>query len=115
MKGIEFVDLRTRQDTYLWISLLKRGIIANGYDLNMVKYRLAENSISSNKFKSAKVVWHLYYDLEILGFFKSSYYYFFYIFNALKSRFSEKDRIKKYNSIDFSNNPDLIKLNLNDI
>ena len=34
---------------------------------------------------------------------------------VLKSRFSEKDRIKKYNSIDFSNNPDLIKLNLNDI
>ena len=32
---------------------------------------------------------------------------------VLKSRFSEKDKIKKYNSIDFSNNPDLIKLNLN--
>ena len=33
----------------------------------------------------------------------------------LKSRFSEKDKIKKYNSIDFSNNPDLITLNLNKI
>tara|TARA_Y100001958_G_C21130721_1_gene472131 strand:+ start:25 stop:771 length:747 start_codon:yes stop_codon:yes gene_type:complete len=86
VKGIEFVDLRIRQDTYLWMSLLKRGIIANGYDLNMVKYRLADNSISSNKFKAAKVVWHLYYDLEKLGFFKSSYYFLFYIFNALKKR-----------------------------
>tara|TARA_B110000027_G_scaffold67539_1_gene72215 strand:- start:4294 stop:4830 length:537 start_codon:yes stop_codon:yes gene_type:complete len=33
----------------------------------------------------------------------------------LKSRFSEKDKIKKYNSIDFSNNPDLLTLNLNKI
>jgi len=33
----------------------------------------------------------------------------------LKSRFSEKDKIKKYNSIDFSNSPDLIELNLNKI
>lgn len=34
---------------------------------------------------------------------------------VLKNRFSEKDKIKKYNSIDFSNNPDLIELNLNKI
>lgn len=34
---------------------------------------------------------------------------------VLRSRFSEKDKIKKYNSIDFSNNPDLIRLNLNEI
>ncbi len=83
---INFLDIRTRQDTYLWISLLKRGLIANGLDIVLMKYRKRDSSISANKFKAAKRVWYLYYNLEELGFFKSLYYFIFYAINAIRKR-----------------------------
>ena len=81
-----FVNIRTRQDTYLWITLLKRGHTAHGLNKVLAHYRLRKDSISANKFKAAKKVWYLYYNLEKLGFFKSAYNFSFYIFNALKKR-----------------------------
>ena len=46
---IEFKDIRTRQDTYLWITLLKKGFIAYGIESDLANYRVRKNSISSNK------------------------------------------------------------------
>ncbi len=84
VKKIHFHDLRTRQDTYLWISLLKIGHKAYGIDDVLVKYRIHNNSISSNKFLAARRVWYLYYNLERLGLFKSTYYFIYYAINSLK-------------------------------
>ncbi|MET1260752.1 glycosyltransferase family 2 protein [Flagellimonas sp. DF-77] len=81
-----FINIRTRQDCYLWITLLKRGHIAFGMPEVLASYRVRKGSISSNKFKGMKKVWYLYYDLEKLGLFRSAYYFFFYAFNALKKR-----------------------------
>lgn len=81
-----FHNIRTRQDTYLWISLLKRGHVANGLNEKLVKYRIRKESISANKIQAAKRVWFLYYNLEKLGIFKSAYYFTFYAFNAIKKR-----------------------------
>ena len=86
VSNVRFKDIRTRQDTYLWISLLKTGLIAYGLDIVLSKYRFRKNSISSNKFKAASQVWKLYYNFERLGFLTSSYYFIFYIFNAIKKR-----------------------------
>lgn len=86
VKSFKFYNIRTRQDTYLWISLLKRGYIAYGLNEKLVKYRVRNNSISANKFKAAKRVWFLYYELEKLGFLKSLYYFCCYAKNALKKR-----------------------------
>lgn len=82
-----FKNLRTRQDTYLWITLLKKGFIAYGIKQPLVSYRVRNDSISSNKIKAAKQVWNLYFKFEKLGFLKSSFYFCFYTFNAVKKRF----------------------------
>ncbi len=82
----EFINIRTRQDCYLWITLLKRGHQAYGIEEPLVFYRVRSNSISANKFKAAKRQWYLYYTLENLGLFKSAYYFFFYAYNAVKKR-----------------------------
>lgn len=85
-RDFSFVNIRTRQDCYLWITLLKRGHLAYGLDEVLMSYRVRKDSISANKFKAAAKVWYLYYDLEKLGFFKSAYYFSFYAFNAVKKR-----------------------------
>ena len=86
--NISFIDLRTRQDTYLWISLLKRGHKAYGIDDVLVKYRMHNNSISSNKYLAAKRVWYLYYNLEKLGIYRSIYYFIFYAINSFKKKYN---------------------------
>ncbi len=83
----EFFNIRTRQDTYLWLTLLKRGFKAYGIGNILAYYRVHSNSISSNKVKAAKRVWYMYYKMEKLGFFRSSYYFGHYAFNAVKKRF----------------------------
>ena len=83
-----FKNIRTRQDTYLWITLLRKGFIAYGIEKSLASYRVRNDSISSNKIKAAKQVWRLYFIFEDLGFLKSSYYFCFYIFNAIKKRLS---------------------------
>ncbi len=87
VEPFQFVNIRTRQDTYLWITLLKRGHKAYGIDKVLANYRVREDSISANKVKAAKRVWYLYYHLEKLGFFRSAYYFSYYAFNAIKKRF----------------------------
>ena len=84
---LQFKNIRTRQDTYLWITLLKKGFNAYGLDKVLGSYRVRNNSISSNKFKAVKQVWKLYFEFEKLGLLKSIYYLVFYIFNALKKRY----------------------------
>lgn len=81
-----FYNIRTRQDTYLWMTLLKKGHIAYGIKEKLVKYRIRETSISSNKYLAAKRVWYLYYNLEKLGFLKSVYYFVHYAYNTVKKR-----------------------------
>lgn len=85
---ISFRNLRTRQDTYLWISLLKSGIIARGIHQTLMKYRIRKNSISANKIKAAQQVWHLYYDLEKMSFIKAAYFFLNYGLHSLKKRFA---------------------------
>jgi teichuronic acid biosynthesis glycosyltransferase TuaG len=86
IRDIRFVNIRTRQDTYLWISLLKKGFKAYGLKKVLVNYRVHDNSISSNKRKAAIQVWRIYRNFEKMSFLKAGYYFLFYIFNALKKR-----------------------------
>jgi len=79
-------DIRLSEDASLWITLLDNGFIAYGFDTVLTKYRVHSKSISANKLKSAKQVWNLYFNLHRLGFLKSMYYFYFYVFNAIKKR-----------------------------
>lgn len=81
-----FSTMRTRQDTLLWLTFLKRGLFALGMPKVHSSYRVRKDSISSNKFLAAKKVWELYYDNQKLGLFNSIYFFIFYVFNAIKKR-----------------------------
>jgi teichuronic acid biosynthesis glycosyltransferase TuaG len=84
--SFRMMDIRTRQDASLWITLLGKGFIAQGINEVLMKYRVHSQSISANKGKAAKQVWNLYFNLHGLGFLKSIYCFSFYVFNAVKKR-----------------------------
>jgi teichuronic acid biosynthesis glycosyltransferase TuaG len=75
IKDVAFKKMKSRVDTLLWITLLKQGYWALGYDENLVKYRVHKNSVSANKVKAAKKVWSLYRDELKFSLIKSSYYF----------------------------------------
>lgn len=78
--------VRAGQDTATWLSILRNGTIAYGYDEVLASYRLVEGSISSNKFNALKRTWNVYRKLEKLNLFKAVYYFMGYTFNAIKKR-----------------------------
>jgi teichuronic acid biosynthesis glycosyltransferase TuaG len=84
--SFRMMDIRTRQDTSLWITLLGKGFSAHGLNKALVKYRIHSNSISANKIKAAKQVWNLYFHIHKFGLFRSIYYFSSYAFNAIKKR-----------------------------
>lgn len=84
---IELPDMPSREDTFLWCSLLKLGYNAYGLDEILVKYRIHGNSISANKIKASKQVWELYRDCLKIPFAKRLFYFSCYAFNAFKKRF----------------------------
>ena len=81
-----FSNMRSREDTDLWIRLLKNGHTAHGISNALVDYRIHSDSITANKFHSAIQVWDLYFNKHALGLFKATYYFLFYIFNTIKKR-----------------------------
>jgi len=84
--NIEMLDIKTRQDMVLWLSILKKGYDAYGLDKVLSQYRVVSNSISSNKIKMSKNVWNVYRKIEQLSFVKSSWCFVNYIYNAIKKR-----------------------------
>lgn len=66
-------DIRKRQDYGLWLKLLKRTEFCFGMEEVLADYRVREASMSSNKFEMLKWNWKLFYEIENLGFFKSSF------------------------------------------
>jgi teichuronic acid biosynthesis glycosyltransferase TuaG len=85
-RDFRLTNIRTRQDTSLWITLLGEGFTAHGMTDTLVDYRVHFNSISANKYKSAKQVWNLYFNIHKLGFLKSLYCFIFYLYNAIIKR-----------------------------
>ena len=79
------VNIRTRQDYVFWLTLMKKGFDAYGIPEVLAKYRLVENSISSNKLKAAKQNWYVYYHIEKQGLLKSLWYFSHYAFISVKN------------------------------
>ncbi|UOB63772.1 glycosyltransferase family 2 protein, partial [Bacillus thuringiensis] len=70
---VQMPNIRTRQDTATWLKILRQGHYAYGLDEVLSKYRKVENSISSKKFKMAKMNWKLYREIEGLSILKSAW------------------------------------------
>lgn len=89
------VNIRTRQDYAFWLSLTRKGIIAYGLPEVLAKYRLVENSISSNKLKAAKKNWYVYHHIEQQPLYKSLWYFGNYactsVKNMLKYKLQERE------------------------
>lgn len=58
-----------------WLKILKTGTIAHGLDVDLMRYRMMEKSVSRNKGKSAFKVWRAYRDLEELSLPLSIWYF----------------------------------------
>lgn len=77
-------SVRAGQDTATWLLILRRGFKAHGLNEVLAKYRKRSDSISGNKWKALKRNWNTYRNIEKLNFFVATYYFGYYIFNAIK-------------------------------
>ena len=84
--GVNMPLLRAGQDTATWLSILKKGYIAYGYNEVLASYRIVKGSISSNKFKALKRTWNIYRNVEKMSFLKSAMYFIRYVKNAIIKR-----------------------------
>lgn len=73
-------DIRKRNDDALWLKMLKNIPFAYGLDEVLMKYRVRENSLSSNKIELIKYHWYLYRKIENLSFIRSLFHIFYWGF-----------------------------------
>ena len=76
--GKVYFPMVRHEDYAMWLSLLKRGFVAHNTGEVMALYRVAGNSISSNKMRLLLWQWNIYRDVEHFGIVKSAYYYINY-------------------------------------
>ena len=74
------------EDTALWWRILRDGYTARGLDENLVKYRRAGGTLSSNKLEAVRRIWNLYRNAEGLGILNSAYHFCFWAVRAVKRR-----------------------------
>ncbi len=74
MGKFEVPDIRKRNDDALWLQMLKKEEYIWGMPDVLMKYRIRQNSISSNKLKVIKYHWILYRDIEHLSVFRSLFH-----------------------------------------
>ncbi|MBO5909572.1 MAG: glycosyltransferase family 2 protein [Clostridia bacterium] len=78
MGKFEVPNFRKRNDDALWLQMLKKEPYIWGMPDVLMRYRIRENSISSNKFKVIKYHWILYRDIEHLSVIRSAFHIFFW-------------------------------------
>ena len=69
-------NIRKRNDDALWLQMLKKEKYIWGMPDVLMKYRIRQNSISSNKFKVIRYHWILYRDIEHLSVLRSLFHIF---------------------------------------
>lgn len=64
-------DFRMKSTYYddfaAWLEILRRGHEAHGLEQDLTRYRVVGKSVSRNKWKSARMVWRVYRDIEKLN------------------------------------------------
>lgn len=85
-ENLKMPNLPRSEDTETWLNILKNDLNAYGLDINLAKYRIRKNSISSNKVKSIKGIWTVYRKYEYIGRIKSAFYIIMHVINAVKKR-----------------------------
>ncbi len=74
------------EDTATWWQILQTGALGYGLDKNLVIYRRAANTLSSNKIEALRRIWNLYRKIGKLNVFQSAYYFVGWAVRATKRR-----------------------------
>lgn len=74
------------EDTALWWKVLRNGYTAYGLNENLVRYRRAGKSLSSNKLEAIRRIWNLYRKAEGLSVAASMKYFVYWAFHAVARR-----------------------------
>lgn len=74
------------EDTALWFRVLRSGVTAYGLDENLVKYRRAGKSLSSNKLEAMRRIWNLYRRAEGMSIADSAWHFCFWALRAVMRR-----------------------------
>ncbi len=83
---LRFSNIRLRQDTHLWITLLINNTSINGLEQHLVNYRIRKNQISGNKINAAIKTFKLYWGFKQIPISKRIINYIFYAFNGVSKR-----------------------------
>ncbi len=67
------------EDYVLWLTILNKGFIAKNTNSLEARYRIADQSVSSNKGKAASWTWYIYRKILKFNLFKSLICYIMYI------------------------------------
>lgn len=74
------------EDTACWWKILRSGVTAYGLDENLVIYRRAGKTLSSNKLEAIRRIWNLYRQAEGLSVPESVRCFVFWAFRAVRRR-----------------------------
>ena len=74
MGKFEVPNIRKRNDDALWLQMLKKEKYIWGMEAVLMRYRIRQNSISSNKLKVIKYHWILYREVEHLSVLRSLFH-----------------------------------------
>ena len=80
MGKFEVPNIRKRNDDALWLEMLKKEKYIWGMPDTLMKYRIRQNSISSNKLAVVKYHWILYREIEHLNVFRSAFHIGYWCF-----------------------------------
>ena len=85
MKKTKMPGDNMHEDFYVWLNVLREHKIAYGINEPLLIYRLCDNSKSSNRFKSAKMLFNTY---RAIGYslFKTVIFVFQYTFYSIQKR-----------------------------
>ena len=85
-KNIYMPNIKRGQDAACWFQILKLNNRAYGLNKALSYYRRYNTSVSANKLVAVKRTWNIYRNVEKFGIIKSSYYFVFYLTNAILKR-----------------------------
>ena len=85
MKEIQMPNDKMHEDYYVWLTVLRKYGVAYGINEPLLIYRLCANSKSSNRLKSAKMLFNTYRAVGYSGI-SSAFLVFRYLFHSISKR-----------------------------
>ncbi|MCK5780940.1 MAG: glycosyltransferase family 2 protein, partial [Psychrilyobacter sp.] len=79
-----FKTYKLSEDHIYWLEILKEVDGCYGIEEPLGKYRIIENSRSSNKLDAVRFQWKIIHEIEKISFFKSIYYFINYLWYGYK-------------------------------